>query len=754
VKNRFKHLAVLLILAATMTAACGPVPFGVIEKTVYVGPEMVDCVGVAPQKCLLVKENLEDDWTSYYDQIEGFAYEPGYEYELRVLEQKIEDPPADASTIKWTLAEIVSKTAVPQPGAGLEGTAWTLDTYVSSQGQTVSTLPDTEVMAKFQAGELGGNAGCNSYFGQYELDGNSLTVGPVAMTEMYCLPEELMAQESDYLAALQRVASYQITNGQLQLSDAGGEPLLTFSILQPTSLVGTLWQLTAYYNGKDGFVSVLLDTEVMATFGEDGKLSGSAGCNNYSASYEVTGDQITIGPAAATMMMCPTPEGIMEQEGAYLAALESATAFQLEGKNLTMTNAEGMQVLTYTVREPTPLIGTLWQLGWYNNGRGGFTSVMAGTEITAVFTEEGNVSGSAGCNNYMGSYQVDATASPVGGAISVGPAAATRMMCNEPEGIMQQESEYLAALESAASYEIQADKLVLANAEGARVAEFYAQELAAGPSEALSEEALRNLEVQSEWTQSGTAPLTNGEYREPAAPGSATETIVRLTGPIAYGQLNGQDVAAAVLVTDPGGSGTFYELAVVAEQDGQPVHIASALLGDRVQINSVAIENNQIVVDMISHGPDDPLCCPTQAVVQTYELQGDQLLPTTSQGTGLGTDAGLDIVGVVWKWERFLESNDNTVIVPNPDSYTLEFLPDGQVQILADCNRVGGSYTVSGSLLTIELGPSTKAACPPGSLSDEYLRLLQDVNSYMVDGDNLALAIKYDTGIMAFAPGK
>ncbi|MGK7958527.1 MAG: META domain-containing protein [Crocosphaera sp.] len=59
-----------------------------VEKTVYISPETVDCIGVTPQKCLQIKENLEDNWTFFYGNIEGFDYEPGYFYELRISEKK------------------------------------------------------------------------------------------------------------------------------------------------------------------------------------------------------------------------------------------------------------------------------------------------------------------------------------------------------------------------------------------------------------------------------------------------------------------------------------------------------------------------------------------------------------------------------------------------------------------------------------------------------------------------------------------
>jgi heat shock protein HslJ len=705
---------------------------------------------------MLVKENPEDDWTLFYDQIEGFEYEEGYEYELRILEEEVEDPPADASAIKWTLVEVASRTQAPAEVAaeGPEGTTWTLDSYVNGEGQLVDVLPDTEITAEFQDGQIRGNAGCNTYFGSYQVDGNSLSIGPVAMTEMYCFPEELMAQETDYLAALGNAASYQVAEGQLHILDAGGQTILAYSTVDvgPSPLVGTPWGLVSFSDGRGTVSSLLVGTEITALFGEDGSLTGSAGCNNYATSVEIQDNRITVtSPVASTMMMCPEP--VMEQERAYLGALESVAAFQIEGDVLELTNAAGQATLTFKVIEPTPLVGTPWQAGWYNNGKGGFASVVLGTEITALFDADGNVSGSAGCNNYSAGYEVDGPASAASGTISIGPAATTRMMCAEPEGIMEQENAYLAALQSATNYQIEGDQLLLTDADGTKLAQYKAQVGIPGGEEAgLTTEVLGNMEYQSEWTQSGTAPLTNGEYREQAAPGSATETIVRLTDHVAYGLLNGQDAAAVVLVTDPGGSGTFYDLAIVVEQDGQPTNLATTSLGDRVQISSLAITGNEIVVEMVTHGPDDPMCCPTQKVVQTYALEGDQLMQTSNRAAGSDTDAGLEIVGVVWKWEEFLEANDNTIIVNEPERYTLEFLPDGGINVLADCNMVQGTYSVSGSQLTIELGPSTMAACPPGSLADDYSRLLQDVNSYLMDGDKLALAIKYDTGIMKFAP--
>jgi hypothetical protein len=148
-------------------------------------------------------------------------------------------------------------------------------------------------------------------------------------------------------------------------------------------------------------------------------------------------------------------------------------------------------------------------------------------------------------------------------------------------------------------------------------------------SDALTTEALQNAEYQTEWTPEGTVRLEDGEYRAPAAPGSASEIVIALTEHISMGELDGQPAAAVILYSSGGGSGTFYELHVMVDRDEQPYDIAWTQLGDRVQINTLAVEGDEIVVDMVTHGPEDPMCCPTQQVVQTYALQGEELTRTS-----------------------------------------------------------------------------------------------------------------------------
>jgi heat shock protein HslJ len=268
----------------------------------------------------------------------------------------------------------------------------------------------------------------------------------------------------------------------------------------------------------------------------------------------------------------------MEQETAYLAALEMASSYQFEDQRLILLDSEGRRVVDYLEGRTFGLSETVWYLQNFNNGNEAIVSVLEGSEITAYFDEDGHLSGTAGCNNYSGSYQVDGEKI----AIELGPL--TMMFCEQPEGAMGQETAYLGALESAVSYRILGDELVMQNEAGQEVLKFKAS----------------------------------------------------------------------------------------------------------------------------------------------------------------------DLVGYVWMWLEFLENND-TVTHPNmPGNYTLEFMPGNQVSLLADCNRANGTYTVKGSQLDIEIMVTTLAACPEGSLSDEYIQLLNDAVAYIREGDVLFIDIMMDAGTMKF----
>jgi heat shock protein HslJ len=188
---------------------------------------------------------------------------------------------------------VVSKEPVAAVDAvQLEGTDWVMVSYLNQEGVMTESLPGTNSTALFQDGQLNGNAGCNGYFGGYEVEGSNLSVGPLASTEMFCgSPPGVMEQENGFLSALGSAATYANENEQLIIADDAGNTVVVFAVAEPKSLTGNLWQVISYNNGKEAVVSVIIGTELTAFFDDEGQLSGSSGCNNYTAAYEVNGDQ-------------------------------------------------------------------------------------------------------------------------------------------------------------------------------------------------------------------------------------------------------------------------------------------------------------------------------------------------------------------------------------------------------------------------------------------------------------------------------
>ncbi len=75
----------------------------------WIGPARVECEGVAPMMCLQVAESEDGDYRLFYDTIEGFDYQEGTSYVIDVSITEVENPPADASSLQYTLVEIVEE---------------------------------------------------------------------------------------------------------------------------------------------------------------------------------------------------------------------------------------------------------------------------------------------------------------------------------------------------------------------------------------------------------------------------------------------------------------------------------------------------------------------------------------------------------------------------------------------------------------------------------------------------------------------
>jgi heat shock protein HslJ len=201
---------------------------------------------------------------------------------------------------------------------------------------------------------MGGSDGCNRFGGTYLVNGDKLKFDKNIVKTLMGCQQDILKQGDDFTTALTQTAAFRNDGQTLTLLDGFGKTLATFTA-QSTKLGGTQWVVTGYNNGKQAVVSVIIGSELTADFSADGTLSGSAGCNNYTATYAASGKSIKIGPAASTRKMCADPAGVMEQETQFLKALETAATYHIDGNQLELRTTDGALAVTCTRTLPKEL---------------------------------------------------------------------------------------------------------------------------------------------------------------------------------------------------------------------------------------------------------------------------------------------------------------------------------------------------------------------------------------------------------------
>ncbi|MFQ3663550.1 MAG: META domain-containing protein [Chloroflexaceae bacterium] len=244
----------------------------------------------------------------------------------------------------------VGTMATQGTGSPLSGTSWLLKSLNGAP-----PAPGTQVTLNFDVDAFYGTDGCNRYRGPYQVNGERMSFNDTIASTMMACPEPIMQQATAYVEALKQTASFTIADQQLTLLDSSGAVLAIFAE-QNRALTGTTWTVTSYNNGKQAVVSVLDGTTLTAFFGDDGQLSGSAGCNNYMTSYEVSDQSLRIGQIASTRKLCTEPAGAMEQEARFLEALATVTTYTIEGERLELRTSDG--ALAVTAVRGAPAAGT------------------------------------------------------------------------------------------------------------------------------------------------------------------------------------------------------------------------------------------------------------------------------------------------------------------------------------------------------------------------------------------------------------
>jgi heat shock protein HslJ len=207
-------------LAFALAVGLGPaaLPARAELRTIEVDSRQVDCVGVAPAKCLRVRDAFDQPWRLFHGAIEGFAFEPGYRYRLRVEELAVANPPADGAALRTVLREMVRKVAVEPPADPFAGKVWRLvELQAAAAGPALR--PDALITLAIDTpgGRASGKGGCNNWFATAAVAGRNLKLTGMGATMMACEPPAL-AEERAFLDALGRVQGYEVADDGLGLT--------------------------------------------------------------------------------------------------------------------------------------------------------------------------------------------------------------------------------------------------------------------------------------------------------------------------------------------------------------------------------------------------------------------------------------------------------------------------------------------------------------------------------------------------------
>jgi heat shock protein HslJ len=255
----------------------------------------------------------------------------------------------------------------------------------------------------------------------------------------------------------------------------------------------------------------------------------------------------------------------------------------------------------------------------------------------------------------------------------------------------------------------------------------------ASPAKSLAE-TLGNLSYTGLFPDKAVA-LKNG-----AGTYEGEGTVRLLDQLIVQGDVNGDGKTDAVVLLDDeaSGSGHFIWVAVVLDALGNPTPTEAIMLGDRIGVKSLTIDNGQIMADIVGQGTGDVACCGTWNIQKVFALKDGKLAEQSS--TELSKASLSDLNGTQW---QLVDLNSHTEPALPEVAVTLQ-IADGQISGSAGCNNYNSTLTGSADdPSAFKVGPiaATKKACPDPIMKQEtdYLTRLGQAKAWKYDAGQLAL---------------
>ena len=297
-----KNFVALLVIILTLQS-CKE------EKTYYIADHY------GKNGTLLYRTAPGEDWKVFDGKLEGFTYEEGYEYKVKVQIDK------QGENLSYKLLSVESKkqTDFLQRMAELRNNLNKVWQLTSLKGVPV---PDNLPYFKIQGNEITGFSGCNKFFGKltYDLQGH-FEPREITGTKKACA--NVMEMEKAMYKALSSARFYSLDEGVLKVSDAKKSTLFKAVAKPENNALDGKWVVT----GIEGFLNT---TGTYPEFTIKGnKISGNTSCNHFSGTLsEVGGGKfVSSGDIMATKKYCPRT---MKVEKAFLQALRKAVSYKTE----------------------------------------------------------------------------------------------------------------------------------------------------------------------------------------------------------------------------------------------------------------------------------------------------------------------------------------------------------------------------------------------------------------------------------------
>jgi heat shock protein HslJ len=240
---------------------------------------------------------------------------------------------------------------LPSIRLDLEEHEWVLDRADSS----LTVDDDNPVTLSVTGDDVSGTAPCNAYRGTFDLGGElgdgGVEISDIVLTKRAC-EAATMRSEDEFIAALEAVDHVSVGEDDDRMTltnqDDGGVRL-AFSAYDADELLAATWDIVNVNTG-DAIESVLPGTEPTVAFDPDGNVTLETGCNTAGSSWELDGHELTVEPMRVTLMACPEPEGVVDQEAALVRALESADRVEIAPGELVVLDADGRITLVAVER--------------------------------------------------------------------------------------------------------------------------------------------------------------------------------------------------------------------------------------------------------------------------------------------------------------------------------------------------------------------------------------------------------------------